>query len=430
MNILIIGSGGREHAMAWKIFQSKQVGKLYIAPGNPGTAEVGENLEIDINNFDEIKKKVIELKIEIVVVGSEVQLVNGITDYFEKDKQLKKVKVIGPSAQAAQLEGSKDFAKEFMVKYKIPTARFKTIELENIVDGFKFLDILKPPYVLKADGLASGKGVLIISDLKDAKSSLHSMLEGEFGDASKKVVIEEYLLGIEVSMFIITDGKSYKILPEAKDYKRIGEYDRGLNTGGMGAVSPIYFVDEEFKQKVEEQIIKPTIAGLKKEKIKYKGFIFIGLMNINGEPFVIEYNVRLGDPETEVILPRIKTDFVDLLSGVAKSNLKTKQIEIDERTVSTVMLVSEGYPKTFKTGYEISIEGPNENSMIFHAGTNFADNKLVTNGGRVISVSAFGENLKLSLANVYETVDKIKFEGKYFRRDIGKDLIIEEVDDN
>jgi len=430
MNILILGSGGREHALAWKVSQSKQINDLYIAPGNSGTSLIGKNINLNINNFDDVKKVVIENKIDIVVVGPEEPLVNGIFDYFVKDKELKKTKVIGPSKLGAQLEGSKEFAKEFMQKYNIPTARFKSITIDNIKEGYIFLESLKPPYVLKADGLAGGKGVLIISDLNDAKSSMKSMLAGQFGSASKKVVIEEYLLGIEVSYFVITDGKSYKILPEAKDYKRIGERDKGLNTGGMGAVSPVYFVDNEFKSKVEERIVKPTVEGLKNEKIKYKGFIFIGLMNVKGEPFVIEYNVRLGDPETETILPRIKSDFVDLLKGVANTNLRLKKIEIDERTVSTTVLVSQGYPGDYRKGDEIIIKGKNDNSIIFHSGTTTQNNKLLTNGGRVLSISSFGDNLTKALENTYQTIEQIDYEGKYCRKDIGKDLLISETEDD
>jgi phosphoribosylamine--glycine ligase len=423
MNILILGSGGREHALAWKISQSKYLSRLYIAPGNPGTERIGENIDIQATDFVSIKQLALDKNIDLIVVGPETPLVEGIYDYFLNDEELKKIHVIGPSKEGAKLEGSKDFAKKFMQNYNIPTAKFKTITKENISEGNEFMESLKPPYVLKADGLAAGKGVLIISDLHEAKISLKQMLDGQFGNASSKVVIEEFLDGIEVSMFVITDGKNYKILPEAKDYKRIGEGNTGLNTGGMGAVSPVSFVTEDFKTKVEEKIIIPTILGLQKENIIYKGFIFIGLMNVFGNPYVIEYNVRLGDPETEAILPRIKSDFVELLTGVTENNLDTKNIELDNRTVCTVMLVSGGYPENYQNGKEIKIDKNIESSILFHAGTKITNKKLVTNGGRVISVSSYGFDIQDSLKKSYLNAEAIHFDGKYFRTDIGFDLL-------
>lgn len=422
MNILIIGSGGREHALAWKIRQSPKVGQLFIAPGNAGTAACGINLEINTSDFRAVGKAVIENNIDMVVVGPEVPLVEGIHDFFLADDQLKHVSVIGPVSQGAQLEGSKDFAKEFMTKHKIPTARYFSVNQDNISDGLQFLKELKAPYVLKADGLAAGKGVLIIDDLKTAESKLREMLGGMFGTASKIVLIEEFLKGIECSVFVITDGIDYKLLPEAKDYKRIGEGDTGLNTGGMGAVSPVPFADKDFMNKVENRIIKPTINGLRTDGIPFKGFIFFGLINTGGEPYVIEYNVRLGDPESEAIIPRIKSDFVDLLQGVVNGDLAKKKIEIDPRSSVTVMLVSEGYPGSYEKGKVISESGSLNDSIIFHAGTRILNGEVVTNGGRVLSVSSLGKDFHEALQLSYRNIGNIRFERMYYRKDIGFDL--------
>ncbi len=422
MTILIIGGGGREHALAWKMAQSPQLDKLYIAPGNAGTAEVGTNVPIGVEDFKGIKELVLKEKIDLVVVGPEVPLVLGITDYFNNDKELKEIPVIGPSKAGAEIEGSKDIAKTFMQENNIPTGGFRTFNNYTVSEGKQYLSKLKPPYVLKADGLAAGKGVLIIDNLQEAQVELSSMLQGKFGDASAKVVVEEYLPGIELSVFVLTDGEGYVILPEAKDYKRIGEGDKGLNTGGMGAVSPVPFADEKFMKKVEDRVVRPTIEGLKTEGIDYKGFIFIGLMNKDGDPYVIEYNVRMGDPESEVVLPRIKTDFVELMKATAENRLSKIKIELDDRTVTTVMLVSGGYPGSYAKGKEITGLDKVKESVIFHAGTKSDGDQVLTSGGRVIAVSSYGETMKEALETSYKNAERIEFEGKYYRKDIGFDL--------
>ena len=422
MKVLVIGSGGREHALAWKIDQSQKVDKVFTAPGNAGTAELGENLPVDVNNFEQIKTAVLEKGIGMVVVGPEDPLVNGIIDFFKNDQELSNIKIIGPDKNAAQLEGSKEFAKDFMKKYNIPTAKYQSFTSETIHEAFDFLTQLNTPYVLKADGLAAGKGVLILDDIDEAKNELKQMLEGKFGAASKKVVIEEFLDGIEVSVFVLTDGESYKILPEAKDYKRIGEGDTGLNTGGMGAITPVKFADEVFMSKVEEKIIKPTIEGIKKEQMDYKGFIFFGLINVNNEPFVIEYNVRMGDPETEAVIPRVKSDLFELLELLPGKKLSQGKVEFDERTATTVVLVSEGYPGSYEKGREIAIGDVDKDVIVFHAGTKPENDKTLTNGGRVIAVTAYGDNMDDALAKSYKMIEKIDFEGKNFRTDIGFDL--------
>ena len=422
MKVLLLGSGGREHAFAWKFVQSEKLEKLYVAPGNAGTAAIAENIDINPNDFTKIKDFVLEKGINMVVVGPEDPLVNGIHDFFLADEAIKSVPVIGPEKLGAQLEGSKDFSKEFMFRHNIPTAKYKSITSENLEEGLTFLESLKAPYVLKADGLAAGKGVLIISDLEEAKQSLKEMIDGMFGDASSTVVIEEFLAGIELSVFVLTDGKNYKTLAEAKDYKRIGVGDTGLNTGGMGAISPVPFATADFMQKVEDRVIVPTIEGLQKDNIPYKGFIFIGLMNIGGDPYVIEYNVRMGDPETEVIIPRIKSDLLELMEAVSRQELDKAPFEMDDRTVTTVMLVAGGYPEVYEKGKTITKLDEVEGSIVFHAGTTFSGNDVVTNGGRVISVSSYGDTMQSALDKSFRNAELIDFEGKYYRKDIGFDL--------
>ena len=422
MKVLLLGSGGREHALAWKINQSERLTKLYVAPGNAGTAEIAENVNIKVTDFEALANFVENNAIDMLVVGPEDPLVEGIRDYFEADARFARLMIVGPGKAGAILEGSKDFAKEFMFRHHIPTAGYLTVTKDNLEKGFAFLETLKPPYVLKADGLAAGKGVLILDNLEEAKRELELMLGGKFGKAGNQVVIEEYLKGIELSVFALTDGRSYKILGSAKDYKRIGEGDMGLNTGGMGAVSPVPFANEEFNRKVEEWVVRPTIEGLQKDGIDYKGFVFFGLMNVGGDPYVIEYNVRMGDPETEVVMPRLKTDILSLFEAMAKGELEQAAFELDDRFCTTVMLVSQGYPGDYEKGKEITGVPDVKGSIVFHAGTKLADGKVVTNGGRVIAVSSFGKTMREALAQSYENVAKIHFDGMNFRRDIGFDL--------
>lgn len=424
MNVLVLGSGGREHALSWKIAQSSMCEKIFIAPGNSGTKLVGENVDIKVTDFEAIKKFVIDKSIQMVVVGPEDPLVLGIYDFFESDQELKEVCLIGPSKEGAKLEGSKEFSKQFMEKYAIPTAQYQSFAKENLEEGYAFLETLSPPYVLKADGLAAGKGVLILDDLNDAKHELKLMLaESKFGAASDKVVIEEFLDGIELSVFVLTDGKDYKVLPSAKDYKRIGEGDKGLNTGGMGAISPVPFADKFFLEKVEDRIIKPTIEGLKAEEIDYKGFIFIGLMNVNGDPYVIEYNVRMGDPETEVVIPRIKSDLLNLFKGIADGTFSEKDFYVDEDYAATVMLVSGGYPEAYQKAKVISGLDDVDNSIVFHAGTTDKGEEIITNGGRVLAITSFGRDIEDATTKSFANAQKIDFEGKYYRKDIGLDLL-------
>jgi phosphoribosylamine--glycine ligase len=424
MTILLLGSGGREHALAWKMLQSPQCSKLFVAPGNAGTEAIATNINISPTDFESIKKLVLHEKIEMVVVGPEDPLVKGIFDFFKNDKELAAIPVIGPSKKGAQLEGSKEFAKEFLVRHKIPTAVYDSFTKDTVEKGCRFLETLQPPYVLKADGLAAGKGVLIIRDLTEAQEELRNMLVNEkFGEASAKVVIEEFLDGIELSCFVLTDGKSYKILPTAKDYKRIGEGDTGLNTGGMGAVSPVPFADEVLLEKIETRIVKPTIDGLQKDGIEYKGFVFIGLINVKGEPIVIEYNVRMGDPETEVVIPRLKSDLVELFMAVAKAELDSVSLEIDERSATTIMVVSGGYPEAYEKGKVITgIENVTD-SIVFHAGTRTENGKTLSNGGRVLAVTSFGDDFQQAIKKSYQNIDKLHFDTMYFRKDIGFDLL-------
>jgi len=422
MNVLLLGSGGREHALAWKIAQSPKLSKLFIAPGNAGTAELGTNIEIAVQDFEKLGRFAIDKKIDMLVVGPEDPLVKGVADFFQLEPSLKNIAVIGPSSTGALLEGSKEYAKEFMSRHKIPTAKYFSVTKSNLQDGIKYLETMIPPFVLKADGLAAGKGVLILDSIDEARKELENMIHGKFGKASEKVVIEEYLEGIELSTFVITDGKSYKILPEAKDYKRIGEGDTGLNTGGMGCISPVPFANNAFLKKVKDQIIAPTIQGLQSDQIRYTGFIFFGLMNKNGDPYVIEYNVRMGDPEAEVIIPRLKSDILEIFTAACDNKLDAIELEIDPRSCATVMLVSGGYPEAYEKGKTISNLDKVKGSIPFHAGTRLSDDKILTNGGRVISVSSLESDFRKALEVSYRNAEIITFDHKYYRRDIGFDL--------
>lgn len=423
MNVLIVGAGGREHAMGWKIAQSELLSQLFFTPGNAGTASVGKNIPVDVNDFEGIKKVVLEQKINLVVVGPEDPLVNGIHDFFLQDAQLKMIPVIGPQKAAAQLEGSKEFSKKFMQKHQIPTAGYASFTKTELTEGLSYLEQIKAPYVLKADGLAAGKGVLILNDLAEAKKELTAMLaEAKFGNASSKVVIEEFMDGIELSIFVLTDGKNYVVLPEAKDYKRIGEGDTGLNTGGMGAISPVPFADDIFLQKVKTRIIEPTIKGLHTDNLPYKGFIFIGLMNENGEPRVVEYNVRMGDPETEVVIPRISSDFLALLKATGEGKLNEISFTVSPQTATTVIMVSGGYPEEYEKGKVISGLNTVNESTVFHAGTSLKDGEVLSNGGRVLAITSFGDNFKVALQKSYAAIAEISYDGAYYRKDLGKDL--------
>jgi len=424
MRVLLLGSGGREHALSWKIAQSSQLEELFIAPGNAGTRQYGKNVDLSTTDFPSIKTFVLENQINMVVVGPEEPLVKGIHDYFLADEELKNVPVIGPAKAAAQLEGSKDFAKQFMYRHAIPTAKYATFTKETLEQGYKFLESMKPPYVLKADGLAAGKGVLILENLQDAKAELKAMLaHAKFGNASSRVVIEQFLKGIELSVFVITDGDAYKLLPEAKDYKRIGEGDTGLNTGGMGAVSPVSFADPAFMDKVKNQVIIPTVKGLRQENIPYKGFIFFGIINVKGDPYVIEYNCRLGDPETEVIIPRLKSDILDLFEGVASNTLSERDVQFVEKSAATVMMVAGGYPEAYENGKQIFGLNSIDESIVFHAGTSSDGPAVLSAGGRVLAITSYGKTVQAALTRSYDSAQKIEFEGAYYRKDIGFDVI-------
>ena len=423
MKILLLGSGGREHALTWKMLQSSRCEAVFVAPGNAGTAQIAQNIAINPNDFEAVKQAVLTHHIDMVVVGPEDPLVKGIVNFFKQDETIQHIPVIGPSKEAAQLEGSKDFAKEFLIRHQIPTAAYQSFTKDTVEEGKKFLETLKAPYVLKADGLAAGKGVVILEELNEAKAELEDMLvDAKFGDASSKVVIEEFLSGIELSCFVLTDGKSYQLLPTAKDYKRIGEGDKGLNTGGMGAVSPVPFATDEFLKKIEDRIVIPTVEGIKKDQLDYKGFIFIGIIKVGEDPFVIEYNVRMGDPETEVVMPRVKSDLVELFQAMAKGELASMNIELDARSATTVMLVSGGYPEDYEKGKVITGIENVEDSIVFHAGTTVKDNQIVTNGGRVLAVTSYGNSYEEALKKSYQNIDKLNFDKIYYRKDIGFDL--------